>query len=109
MITQNLSSTRCASCDGKGIPETLRPYCSSVCRVLGQAGLAWRTNPYRIVDIASGALASAGPCFDSTPSGIADLQRRAERLRLSAPEPEIAAHPFEQVPRESPYAGIISL
>ena len=66
MEPTNLVLTRCASCDGKGLPEKLRPYCSVVCRTLAHAGLAWRTNPCRIVDIQSGALVNDGPDFDLT-------------------------------------------
>ena len=57
----NLVTTRCVSCDGKGIPETLRPYCSIVCRVLGQSGLGWRMNPCRIVDLSTGIVLTSGP------------------------------------------------
>ena len=84
MDSQDFVSTRCASCDGKGLPGTLRPYCSVVCLTLGHAGLAWRTNPYRIIDIMSGAQVSAGPTFDLTTQGTAELQKHTDRLQEKA-------------------------
>jgi hypothetical protein len=75
----------CPCCAEKGLDRRLKPYCSIVCRTLGQAGLGWRRNPYRIVDLQSGATLSTGPGFGLTLKGIADLQRKAERLRQKQP------------------------
>jgi hypothetical protein len=80
MEPNNVVPTRCASCNGHGLPQMFRPYCSVVCRTLGHAGLAWRTNPCGIMDIQSGALLSSGPEFDLTPRGLAQMQKQAERL-----------------------------
>ena len=75
----NLGPAQCASCGGKGIQASLRPYCSVVCRTLGLAGLAWRSDPYQIIDIRSGDQVGAGPTFDLTTKGILDLQKHANR------------------------------
>jgi hypothetical protein len=52
-----------------------------VCRTLAHAGLAWRTNPCRIVDIQSGALVNDGPDFDLTIKGMTELQKHRNRLQ----------------------------
>ena len=62
-----------------------RPYCSVVCRALGLAGLAWRTKPYRIVDLQSGDPVNPGPTFDLTMKGITELQKHSDRLKEKAP------------------------
>src|SRR5579871_2491495 len=80
-MKNNLSAARCSSCDGTGVPERLHPFCSVVCRTLGHAGLAWQTNPCRIVDVQSGVTVNNGPVFDLTDKGIADLQKHADRLQ----------------------------
>ena len=84
MDSKNLITLRCASCDGKGIPEILRPYCSVFCRAIGPAGLGWRTNPYRIVDLKSETRLSSGPGFDITIKGIAELRKSIENLQEKA-------------------------
>jgi endogenous inhibitor of DNA gyrase (YacG/DUF329 family) len=84
METKDLDSTRCASCDGTGIPEILRPYCSVVCRAIGASGLGWRTNPYRIVDVKSETQLSSGPSFDVTTKGVAELKKKIEYLQEKA-------------------------
>ncbi len=81
MDTKDLVSTRCVSCNGKGLSETLRPYCSVVCRAIGASGLGWRTNPYRIVDLKSETQLSPGPGFDVTSKGVAELQKKIEYLQ----------------------------
>src|SRR5450755_2889948 len=91
MNGKHLISRRCASCDGKGIHKSLRPFCSVVCRLLGRAGLGWRTSPYRVIDLETGIVLSAGPQFNFTGAGIRDLQRRATNLRLS--ESSVCAAP----------------
>ena len=74
----------CASCWEKYRERLLRPFCSIVCRTLGQAGFGWRLNPCRIVDLASGLVISAGPRFDLAPRGLAQLQKQAKGLRQTA-------------------------
>jgi hypothetical protein len=71
----------CLSCLEPFRERRLRPYCSIVCRVLGQAGLGWRLNPYRIVDLCTGPVLTTGPAFDLTAKGIARLQKKAEILQ----------------------------
>jgi len=92
-MTHNLNPARCESCEGKGIPENLRPYCSIVCRLLACAGLGWRSEPCRVVDLETGLVLSAGPEFNFTGAGIGELQRRAAHLRVSASEP-VLSHPY---------------
>src|SRR5665213_3837453 len=110
MNGKDLISPRCASCDGKGIPESLRPFCSVVCRLLGRAGLGWRTSPYRVVDLETGTVLSAGAQFNFTGAGIGDLQRRAVNLRLSAMElPTSLSAALTSTPIPPPVAGKLSV
>ena|SRR5271170_3306897 len=81
-----MNETSCVACQEKGFKRRRRSYCSVVCRLLGEAGLGWRLWPYRIIDLASGAIVSTGPHFNLTPEGIAQLQKRAESKRPNAPE-----------------------
>jgi len=82
-------ATPCLSCGATdGLPVSDR-YCSVVCRVLGRAGLGWRTNPYRIVDLQTGQILSEGPAFDLTPRGIARLQARAQAFQAHSSVSEI--------------------
>ena len=106
MEPNNVVPTRCASCNGHGLPQMFRPYCSVVCRTLGHAGLAWRTNPHRIIDIRSGVQVSVGPDFDLTVEGMTELQKHRDRLQeraqtnLPAPwVPEAMSLVFEPVTR----------
>ena len=86
MEPNNFVPTRCASCNGHGLPQMFRPYCSVVCRALGLAGLAWRTKPYRVVDLQSGDPVSPGIDFDLTTRGIVEMRKKVERLREPAHE-----------------------
>jgi len=92
-MKNNLSPARCASCSGTGVSERLHPFCSVVCRTLGHAGLAWQTNPCRIMDVRSGIAVNDGPVFDLTDKGIADLRRYVDRLqeksRADSPTPSV--------------------
>ncbi|SRR5258708_36475291 len=76
----------CFSCGVNRSEDRQRTYCSVVCRVPGQAGLGWRLNPYRIVDLDTGNVVRKGPSFDLTREGIAELQKKAEQLRHPVPE-----------------------
>lgn len=94
----------CASCGEKYYGGRLSPYCSIVCRVLGQAGLGWRLYPYRIVDLKSGVVLVTGPSFDVTPKGLAKLQKKAEALHQAgfeetkvAPTPPMPAYILEKI------------
>ena len=104
---QNLShhkkSAECRSCGETYRDQRLEPYCSIVCRTLGQAGLGWRLNPYRVVDLESGIVLTTGPRFDLTPEGLTYLQRLAERLRRPASDLP-AAFPLAE-PLESAFSA----
>jgi hypothetical protein len=104
MDTKDSGSTRCVSCDGNALPKSLQPYCSVVCRALGLAGLAWRTKPYRVVDLHSGDPVNLGPSFDLTMKGMTELQKQSDRVQekartnLAAPwVPEALSLVWEQV------------
>jgi hypothetical protein len=77
---EKIRANGCQSCTGKIATKSFRPYCSIVCSILGARGLRWRTGPCRIVDLRSGNTLTAGPEFDLTPRGLAQLQKQAERL-----------------------------
>jgi len=78
--------TVCPSCGVRDEPIGSDNYCSIVCAVLGRAGLGWRTNPYRIVDLVAGRVVSEGPAFDLTPRGIAWLKERAIQFPIPSTE-----------------------
>jgi hypothetical protein len=98
----------CVSCGGTYRDRRLNPFCSIVCRTLGQAGLGWRLNPYRIVDLESGIVLSTGPRFDLTPKGLAYLQNLAERLRQPVPEQNTLSPTEPMLPQASPGSSALT-
>jgi hypothetical protein len=76
-----MKTTGCLACEGTYRDKRLQPFCSIVCRTLGQAGMGWRLNPYRIVDLETGMVLTTGPRFDLTPRGLEYLHSLADRLR----------------------------
>jgi hypothetical protein len=76
----------CVACGESYRDKRLEPYCSCVCRTIGQAGLGWRLDPARIIDVESGSVLTTSPSFDLTPRGLEYLMRLAERVRLCAPQ-----------------------
>jgi hypothetical protein len=108
-MKNNLNPARCASCGCTGVSDRLHPFCSVVCRTLGQVGLAWRTGPCRIVDLQSGALLSTGPEFDLTTGGLIELRKKAERLRQGTPEAVVREYPALPLqPRTSSEASFLA-
>jgi len=60
------------------VPDSLWPYCSDVCKLLGRYELAWRTYPYRIVVLSHPHLVvQAGPRFDLREAALKGARKRA--------------------------------
>ena len=108
IVCGHQKKTGCRSC-GEACPDKrLKPFCSIVCRTLGQAGFGWRLNPYRIVDLESGMVLTSGPRFDLTPRGLGYLQELAERLRQPAALHNSLAQakePAHELPSMGAYIG----
>jgi hypothetical protein len=67
----------CPSCLSPEVEDTLIPYCSYVCRLLGRYGLGWRTNPYHIVVATHPHLiVQPGPDFDLRESALKGARER---------------------------------
>ena len=111
IVCGHQKKTGCGSCGEACQDKRLKPFCSIVCRTLGQKGLGWRLNPCRIVDLESGMVLTSGPRFDLTPRGLAYLLELAERLRQPAalhnPTPQ-AKEPSHQLATMAAYGGNVA-